>query len=231
MSILVIGDSLSFGSELLDMPEHLGIYGNNNADNGDLIQPSQYAWPSLLSKQLSIDVVNLSIAGGSNDRIFRLAVNESTINKYDLVICAWTSIDRFDFSYKGKDFPLTAGVDVSLNFPWFKQYLADHYDSLKNQQRWLAQLISLQALFKQRQQPYLFVKSCDVSVNNSLSQIAKEIDEDNCVGWESNMVHWCAGLPFGKHGHFLEQGHEFVADRFIDTFRARRDVGYLVCNS
>jgi hypothetical protein len=221
MSILVIGDSLSFGSELVDMPEHFGIYGNNDINTNAKVPPSQYAWPSLISKRLNISVNNLSIAGGSNDRIFRLAVNESLKQSYQCVICAWTTIDRFDFSYQGKDLPLTAGVDVSLKFPWFKQYLVDHYDPLKSQQRWLTQLLTLQSFFKQQQQPYLFVKSCDISTNKSLDYLLKEVDTDHCVDWESNMMEWCAGLPHGKYSHFLEQGHQLVANRFEQLYGIR----------
>jgi len=230
MSILVIGDSFSFGSELPDVPEHLGIYGNNNTDGG-IVNPSQYAWPSLLANHLNTSVTNLSIAGGSNDRIFRLAITESVSKKYDLVICAWSSIDRFDFSYHGKDLPLTAGVDVSLYFPWFKQYLADHYDSFKSQQRWLAQLLSLQAFFKNQQQPYYFVKSCKIIDNRSLGYLSKEIDIDHCIRWESDMMSWCTGLPQGKHGHFLEQGHRLVANLFIDKFRDRHVCVNPVCSN
>ena len=211
MSILVIGDSLSFGSELKDMPKYLGLYGNDDADTKAEVPPSQYAWPSLISKRLNIDVNNLSIAGGSNDRIFRLAVNESFKQSYQCVICAWTTIDRFDFSYQGKDFPLTAGVDVSLNFPWFKSYLADHYNSHKSQQRWLAQLLSLQALFKQQQQQYLFVKSCGIHIDKSLQYLLSNVDID----WDFDMTSLCSNLTHGKQGHFLEQGHELVADYIL----------------
>jgi len=231
MSILVVGDSVGFGSELPDVPEYLGIYGNDNADDGSIAQPSQYAWPSLLAKRLDTTVNNLSIAGGSNDRIFRLALSESVKSKYSLVICAWTSVDRFDFSYQGKDLPLTAGVDVSFSFPWFKQYLVNHYDSTKTQQRWLAQLLSLQAFFKQQQQPYLFAKSCKVVADNSLYYLSRKIDIKYCVNWESDMMSWCVALPRGEQGHFLEQGHQLVADRFIDKIQALRDDGYPVYNS
>lgn len=231
MSILVIGDSLSFGSELPDVPEYLGLYGNDDAANGSILQHSQYAWPSLLAKKLNTTVDNLSIAGGSNDRIFRLAMSESVKNKYNLVICAWTTVDRFDFSYQGKDLPLTAGVDVSLHFPWFKQYLANHYDSDKSQQRWLVQLLSLQAFFKQQQQSYLFVKSYKIITDKSLNYLSEKVDTEHCVDWESDMMSWCVDLPHGKNGHFLEQGHHLVADRFIDRIQARRDDGYPVCSS
>lgn len=208
MSILVVGDSLSFGSELQDMPEHLGIYGNNDADTDTEVPASQYAWPSLIGKTLNTKVNNLSIAGGSNDRIFRLAVTESLKQSYQWVICAWTTIDRFDFSYQGKDFPLTAGVDMSLNFPWVKPYLANHYDPLKSQQRWLAQLLSLQALFKEHNQQYLFIKSCGIPVDRSLHYLLDKVNID----WDVDMMKLCSGLPHGVHGHFLEQGHKLVAD-------------------
>lgn len=211
MSILVIGDSLSFGSELKDMPAYLGIYGNNAYATEAELQPSQYSWPSLISKRLNIKVDNLSVAGGSNDRIFRLAVSESLKQSYQYVICAWTTTDRFDFSYRGRDLPLTAGVDVSLKFPWFKSYLANHYDAQKNQQRWLAQLVSLQALFKQQQQQYLFVQSCSIPIDKSLRYIQDKVD----IEWDFNMMEMCAKLPHGKHGHFLEQGHELTADYIL----------------
>jgi len=215
MNILVVGDSLSFGCELPDVPEYLGLYGNDDTHSQQQLPPSQYAWPSLIGKRLNVNVDNLSIAGGSNDRIFRLAVTESAKQSYQCVICAWTAVDRFDFSYQGQDLPLTAGVDVSLKFPWFKSYLANHYDELKSQQRWLSQLLCLQALFKQQQQPYVFIKSCHVTVDKSLQYLWDKIDTDHCIDWKNNMLTWCSDLPRGPNGHFLEQGHELVANYVI----------------
>lgn len=216
MRILVVGDSLSYGSELPDMPRYLGLHGNTDHATGSDHPPSQHAWPSLIGKRLNIDVDNLSIAGGSNDRIFRLAVSQSLRQSYHTVICAWTSIDRFDFSWQGKDLPLTAGVRVDVQFPWFKSYLVDHHDELKSQQRWLTQLLSLQALFKQHQQKYLFVKSCGFHINKSFQYLVDKIDDTHCVDWQHDMMHWCSELPQGPQGHFLEQGHELVADRLIE---------------
>ena len=227
MTILVIGDSFSFGLELPDLPNvHLSWQGNSywdyDTDKFISVAPSQLAWPSLLGKQLGIPVENLSLPGSSNDRIFRKAMLYSMLKKYSLVICAWTSVDRFDFTWKGEELQLSASNHMPM-LPWFKEFVTDHYDPIVAFQRWFSLMIALQAFFKSTNQPYLFVNAVhplipfeSLTVDHKSLLINHQIDHDNYIDWEHSFFDWCQGLPFGPRGHFLEEGHRLVASRICD---------------
>ena len=73
MKILVIGDSFSYGEELPGVDYY-------NPSTG-ILNPSVNAWPSVLGKMIGATVTNLSIPAGSNDRIFRLAIDNSIKEK------------------------------------------------------------------------------------------------------------------------------------------------------
>ena len=55
--------------------------------------PSKYAWPALLGKKLNLEVVNLSLPGSSNKKIWHKIVN-ATLYPDDIVVVAWTHLSR-----------------------------------------------------------------------------------------------------------------------------------------
>ena len=61
-NILAIGCSFTHGAELPDETED---------------HPSQFAWPQLVANRLDANITNLGLNGGSNSRIFRLAVEQA----------------------------------------------------------------------------------------------------------------------------------------------------------
>ena len=81
MKILVIGDSFSYGEELPGVDYY-------NPSTG-ILNPSVNAWPSVLGKMIGATVTNLSIPAGSNDRIFRLAIDN---------LCAGCPVSRTCFA-------------------------------------------------------------------------------------------------------------------------------------
>lgn len=219
MTILAIGDSFTFGAELNDCPgpEELSIncrqYWNPERTHMLEAKPSQFAWPALLSQRLNTDLVNLGLIGGSNDRIFRLAVTESSKKHYDLVICAWTSVNRLDISYQGEECPVTANVPV---WPWVKSYYADHYDQNRVTEKWLSQLLTLQSYFKIHNQKYIFVNAVKNIIFSDYDYLKKQIDFTHYIDYEHSFQDWCNDLPRGPGGHFLEQGHQLVSDRLFE---------------
>lgn len=227
MSILAVGDSFTFGAELPDVPMNLGYHGNDyyneKTHQQEIASPSKYAWPALLAKKLNTDVVNLGLVGGSNDRIFRLAVKETVKKKYDLVVCAWTSVDRFDVTLNGNDLALSAGTSTHWRkeFPWVTEYVANHYNREFSEEKWLTQVLALQAYFDSIDQPYLFVKSIIIPITTSNLFLTKQINLQNCVEWNSSMQQWCVGCPIGDDGHFLEEGHELVAEKVFKFLQER----------
>lgn len=237
MTILVVGDSFSFGLELSDLPtRHLSWQGNKYFDTNTCelmhLDPSQLAWPALLGQKLCQPIENISLPGSSNDRIFRKAVTYSIIKNYDLIICAWTNVDRYDFSWGQHELQLSAS-NVMPNLPWFKDFVTDHHSSILMYQKWLSSVVCLQEFFKAKNQPYLFVNSFAPSVkfdtldiDGHLLEVKTQIDHRHYVDWDSNFYKWCQDLPIGPGGHFLDEGHELVADRMynivIDKFPALR---------
>lgn len=239
MNILVIGDSFSFGSELSDLPtSDLSWQGNAYFDPNKCcfipVAPSRLAWPALLENRLSATVKNLSLPGSSNARIFRKAMLHSMSEQYDLVICAWTSVERFDFTWDGQELQLSASNPIPA-LTWFKEFVADHYDPMTEYQRWFATLIALQGFFKSKNQPYLFVNAVQplipleyIEIENKRLEVADKIDHDYYIDWKTDLSSWCRaqGVDFGPNGHFLEKGHQLVADKIfniiIDKFPGRR---------
>jgi hypothetical protein len=240
MNILVIGDSFSFGSELSDLPTaDLSWQGNCYFDPDKCclipVAPSCLAWPSLLENRLSAIVKNLSLPGSSNARIFRKAMLHSMLEQYDLIICAWTSVERFDFTWDGLELQLSASNPIP-SLTWFKEFVANHYNPMTEYQRWFATMIALQGFFKSNNQPYLFVNAVQplipfeyIEIENKRLELSNQIDHDYYINWKSNLSSWCRaqGVPFGSKGHFLEEGHQLVADKMFniitDKFLGPRD--------
>jgi hypothetical protein len=228
MTVLAVGDSISFGYELGDIPGPPVRFGNTFYDVDTMtckpLYASQLAYPKLLADLLGTDCKNLSLVGGSNDRTFRLTVDQILQQRYDLVICNWTSIDRFDFTCHGQDIALTVGTSQWQieQFPWFKSFIADHYDSDQMTQRFFANLIALQALLKKLEQPYIFVNGCcDLPSIPDYKHYTDYIDQTQCFAWGTNLNQWCQRqqLEFGPEGHFLEAGHQLVAQELYNAVK------------
>lgn len=214
MKILVLGDSTTFGAELPDLPvKCFGNYGNDYIDADGIAKfapASNLAWPALLANKLNGTVDNRSIVGGSNDRIFRLAIEQTILEQYDLVICAWTSLDRFDLTDGSRDLAIT--LNSTWGFDWVKDYIASHWDRVRSDTNFITKLIALQSYFAHRKQPYLFVKSIGINLCKEVHLFQQQLDLTYCVDWDSNFYEWAKQDPKGSDGHILEQGHQTVAD-------------------
>ncbi len=214
MKILVLGDSTTFGAELSDLPTtRFGIYGNdyiNNFGEQEFCPPSKRAWPALLAARLGCEVNNQSIVGGSNDRIFRLAIEQTLLQSWDLVICAWTNVGRFDLTDGVRDIAVSPNSHHELK--WVKEYMALHWDPVRDDVNFLTKLIALQSYFAQKSQPYLFVKSTGIQLCSEVQALHQQLDKTHCVDWHSNFYTWAKEYPLGPDGHLLEQGHVRIAD-------------------
>lgn len=64
----------------------------------ELKDPMNTRFSKLLSDQLGMDEVNLSLRGGSADRMFRTTLDYIHTNpKPEIIIMVWTGIDRFEY--------------------------------------------------------------------------------------------------------------------------------------
>ena len=52
-----------------------------------------------------------------------------------------------------------------------------------------------------------------------LSDLIDQIDTKSYIGWPNTMMEMTHGVPKGPGGHFLEQGHEIVADKIYEYIR------------
>jgi hypothetical protein len=222
MTILTLGDSFTFGAELQDVPSSLAPTGQHQWDdqNQQLIpvNPSKFAWPSLLGEKFNQEVENMAVVGGSNSRIFRRAVASGIEKNYDLIICAWTSIARLDISYQGQECVLIAGNPV---WPWAKTFFADHFEFNQEIEKWLAQVLALQSLFKIRNQKYIFVNALKNNVMPEYNYLVQHIDKEFYLDWDRGFQAWCKHSPRGPGGHFLEQGHELVANNLENFIKQK----------
>lgn len=227
MKILAIGDSFTYGSELPDASRTL------TSIPGTVIYniPSKLAWPYLLAQKTSGTVDNLGMPGGSNSRIFRVAIKESLLKKYDLVICAWTHLARLDIVHHEIEFPVTLKSSEWLmnEVPWVKDFFKISYDSSHAAETWMAQLIALQDFFKHNNQQYIFLnmEGSEIfpgflgveknRVTPRFAELEKRLDKTYYMGWpDTGMVDWMGDAPKGPGGHPLELGHKRIADKIYE---------------
>lgn len=208
--ILTVGDSFTYGAELEDRHRD--------------------SWPMVLGRKLDQGVYNLAVPAGSNDRMFRVAVDRVVQNEYDLVICGWTEVSRIDTTVNGKELQITSGSTwLHGRFPWIKQYYANHYSEQLAQQTWLTKVIALQDFFKQRNQKYIFVNMNGYSNWETyfdklgLMHLVEQIDKSNYVGWPNDgFTAFVNSAPLGPNGHPLELGHQRIADKIYEHIRNKQ---------
>ena len=212
MKILALGDSFTYGSELPDCDEFAPGFGWNK-----LPPPSSLSYPALVADTLGATLTNLSMPGGSNSRIYRLAVDAVCKEKYDIVICGWTEIARMDLQFANKDTPASANTMsyAHKKFPWLTSYYKLHYNDIQAYQTWLAQVIGLQSYFKSINQQYVFASIQGLpAIDSQFNHLVGQVDKDHYIGWpRTGMTEWMGDCPKGPRGHPLESGHQRIAEK------------------
>jgi lysophospholipase L1-like esterase len=215
MKILAIGDSFTYGSELPDATTVV-----NEGPKLLYTQPSKSAWPTLLANLLNGSVTNLGLPGSGNDRIFKLAIDKTINNSYDLVICAWSYPSRLDVIYDNVE------IGITPNSTWFFRYkelvwAKDYYKFIHNNKvaylNTFTKIIALQSYFKVNNQRYIFLNVEPWVSKLVPSHLANAIDADYYIGWPNlGMVDWMGDAPKGTGGHPLELGHERIANKIYE---------------
>lgn len=198
--ILTIGDSFTYGAELENRLER--------------------AWPYLLDDK---SVTNLGKGGGSNDRIFRLAIEETCKQKYDIVIIGWSFPNRLEVFHEGE--PWCVNIHNRYRLDWVEHYFKYSYDENFGFRQWFSHVLALQEYFKSIGQRYIF---CNVAgmlwrykeYKKDLDFLLDKIDPTYYPGWPNEgMVEWQGDCPRGPGGHPLELGHQRIADRINEHIR------------
>lgn len=198
MKVLTVGDSFTYGQELSDISN---------------------AWPNLLG----YEVTNLAKPGSGNSRMVRTVI-EHAVN-YDLIIIAWSHFARTEIADVNGVYDIWPGcnnIQYDMHSPWRKQ-LIDYYTRYHNDDylyvEYLLNIILVQNYMKSQDKRYLMLDSfgnhqANQRVVEQNSKLIKQIDSKFYIGWpKESMMEWTYGLPKGPGGHFLEQGHQHIADK------------------
>jgi hypothetical protein len=211
MKLLTVGDSFTYGEELADR---------------------MVAWPYLLGKILGVEVTNLGRPSKSNTYITRQTVEHA--QDYDLIVIAWSHFARMEFADDYGTYELWPGCAGNLfkNEVEYRKNLLDYTNRYHSDQylytQQLLNIILLQNYLKQNNKKYLMLTSFNQnygalntsSLRLSCRDLLKQIDSTYYVGWPNeSMMEWTYNTPQGPGGHFLEQGHEKVADKIYEYIR------------
>jgi hypothetical protein len=204
MRLLTVGDSFTYGEELVD--------------------PQVSAWPYLVGKKLSYDVINLAKPGSGNSRMVRHAVEQ--INNYDMIIIAWSHFARTELADENGFYDLWPGCSITPHkeySPWRSEvidYYTKHYNDQYLYNQYLINIILIQQYLKLNNKKYLMLDAFGNNNYRKNNGISTQIDPKYYIGWPNEtMMEWVNKLPQGPRGHFLEQGHEVVADKIYEHIR------------
>lgn len=207
--LLTVGDSFTYGAELKD---------------------TYQAWPYKLADAIDYEVHNFGLSGCSNDSIVRRAIEELSNTRYDLVIVGWTIPGRIEWKDQvGIAYNVWPGMQTSTNYePWrhkLIEYLSEHHSAEYLYQRYLIQVLCLQAYCKSNNIELLMM---DVFYNNYYRAVGREqhdkleqqIDKSQFIGWgKFGMMELTQGLPQGPGKHPLEKGHRKIAEEINEHIR------------
>jgi hypothetical protein len=212
MKLLTIGDSFTYGDELLDRTN---------------------AWPYLLAKELGCELTNLGQPGAGNTSIVRKVIENS--DEADIVIVAWSHFARIEVADENGIYdiwPGNAGNLFSGNLAYrhdLLKYINNHHNDLYLYSQSLINIILIQEYFLQHNKRYLMLDSFNESYNEELPReelkklsghLLNRINSDYYLGWPNeSMMEWTYGCHKGPRGHFLEDGHKRVADKINEHIR------------
>jgi len=201
--LLTVGDSFTYGEELAELTS---------------------AWPFLLGDRLGYEVNNLSKPGSGNTRMIRHAVEQ--INNYDLIVIAWSHFARTELADENGFYDIWPGCSIlpHKEFSSWRSEVINYYSKHHNDQylynQYLINIILIQQYLKFNNKKYIML---DTFGNNSYRKndiVVDQIDSTYYIGWPTTtMMEWTYGTPQGPRGHFLEQGHEIVADKIYEHIR------------
>ena len=203
MKILALGDSFTYGGELEDRKN---------------------AWPIVLASKLNADINNFGKPGRGNTQIVRSVVEVA--KSYDLVVIGWSSPGRVEFATPSGDFdvwPGWQGHAMDMYQPEFAKLITDSHDPKYLFKQFLINIIVVQNYLKAHNIRYLMTATQGQSeyyyktFSGGCKNLLDQIDLTYFIEWpENGMAEWAFGTPKGPRNHFLEEGHERVANKFYE---------------
>ena len=214
MKILASGDSFTYGEELSDC---------------------NLSYANLLSQRTGGVCVNIAQPSASNDKILRKTI-EYLINPLsdspDLVIIGWTNLGRSEWADETGTYDVWPGYGGNMFIKdgaiWRRElvdYISKYHDIVYFYKKFLQQVILLQDFLKARDINYVMINTIQNEYYknkhfNEKTWYFDQIDQDRFLGFnQEGMAEWTFGLPQGPNGHFLEEGHQQVADKIYEHIR------------
>jgi len=203
MRLLTVGDSFTYGEELVD--------------------PLISACPFLIGNKLGYEVTNLGRPGSGNTRMVRHCVEQ--VDNYDMAIIAWSHFARIEMADEGGFYDLWPGGGHLPDRGWAEwrweiiNYFTKHHNDDYLYRQYLLNIILLQNFFKANNKRYLMLDSFGNHQTNARTadinrDLLDQIDGAYYVGWpDTTMMEWAYQCPVGPRKHFLEEGHIRVAEK------------------
>jgi hypothetical protein len=208
-NILALGDSFTYGDEL----------------------SNQYsAWPYLLGNLTNSDVVNLGAPAASNDKIVRTLMETMFTELSDLIVIAWTSPGRIEYSDENGYYDLWPGYSGNLfgASTWRNdhvRYITEHHNDSALHKKFIQQVLMVQSFLTSQNKKYIMLNTVQNEHYKQVDFDNREdyynlIDQTKFMGFnKSGMAEWTYGTPKGPNGHFLDNGHRTVAEKVYDHIR------------
>jgi hypothetical protein len=164
---------------------------------GEELGNKEHAWPYLLD----CTILNMAEPGYSNDAIIRTTVEAVELITPSHVIIAWTTPHRIEVN----DQHLTptshrkyGSICDQVFLDWDEKWAVKKFNT---------QVALLDGYLKNKDIPYLFVRTFDVP-------------ESNIGNWlDGSMVEWMGDCLKGPGGHPLEVGHQRIAEKINEYIR------------
>jgi hypothetical protein len=205
--LITFGDSFTYGEELADRTS---------------------AWPQQLANKLNYQLLNYGERGTCNDSMLRKLVeflsDPIESENVSLVVIAWSNPGRKEYADESGVYTIWPGARSDrfmLCQPWrakMVDYINEYHNSEWFCKNYLINVIAAQGILKERNIPYLML---DIAYNQyyknlhltPLAPISALVDSSNYIGWgRSGMAEWVGKVKRGPRGHFLEEGHQIVAN-------------------
>lgn len=203
MKLLAVGDSFTYGEELSDI---------------------NTSWPFLLGNKLGYEIINLAKPGSGNTRMVRHAVEH--IDNYDLIIIAWSHFARTELADENGFYDIWPGCNAlpHKEFSSWRSGVINYYSKHHNDQylynQYLINIVLIQQYLKFNNKKYIMLDAFGNNNYRKNNTVVDQIDPTYYVGWPTTtMMEWTYKTPQGPNGHFLEQGHEQVADKIYEHIR------------
>lgn len=212
MNILTVGDSFTYGEELED------LYN---------------AWPYKLANKIeNSHLINLGEPAASNDKILRKTIEHVLVNPVDLVIIGWSNLGRSEYADEFGYYDVWPGYSGNLftrdNTEWRKDladYISRYHSSEAIHKKFLQTVLLLQGFLDSRNIKYVM---CNIVQNeyykkkhfDGINQYKEQVNKKYFIDFDSaGMCEWAHGCKKGPNGHFLDEGHQIVANQIYEHIR------------